>query len=949
MTPNTPHSAPPAGGVRRATTTAEVTSHSRGRPAWDTTNSIDFCPSTNAVALRAAALHRGRRWRALGVTGLTATMLTTTVVSGMLIGVTAALVERTIAFAESWRNSLLASVYVDNLELASLVHLSLALCSVVLIAALVQLLAPGAAGSGVSLLMAFLNGNDVTGLLTPSVYIIKLFGTIAARFAGLALGPEAPLIHLGACVSSIVFRAERYLLSRTPSYSRPHHHHHQQQQQQQQHHSVGMSPIAFTNAAHREMVSAGSAAGLAAAFGAPVGGVLFALEEACSVWSRKTAWRCLLCTAAAVLTMSQLTSGAILSLSGIYPLSSQQWIRQLPCVILVAAGAGFLGAIFNLLRRYIQTLRASRRRHTLRLLEAGFVSIVTVVVIMVSSSTVGRCLDLPPTWDASSVIRYSCPPGQYNDLITAMLGQSSFIIRSILGLGSTTEPINAVAAANNLCTLSTPCYFTPSSLGTLSIVYLLLMVISSGLAVPGGMFMPSILVGGSFGAAIAMALSQVLPPSWDVQPGVYALVGATATLAAVFRSTISLVVIMVEATRGIEFLPGILAAAIISNFIAHWVHPDGVYEGELEADGRVFFLRQEPPGNLRWKTAETLMASPAVGMKAIEPVSKVVDMLSSTGHNGFPVYGEAVVNDDEDWHANGPSGQGNVRNVLLGFVLRSQLLVLLREGAFCDNQGNYLRAMEDQDAYEAALDRKMHTATCPGGDTELDTSQSDPLIEPAENDVEGGQAMASEASVQTVRKLRDMNPLLDSLLEHSENADGHPPGEMGTTLGFATNALGSEDIYLNVNPFMDRGMLSARPCTPAAIVHQMFVGLSLRHLCVTNSHGQVVGIITRKDLDNAAGRGWWRANKIAPQPVREESELEAQRSWLSTSLQALLARLTPVPAIPATVDDNNGIDSRDGEVDSSRSRGGDIVQSSVMGGGDSVDGMNDGQMRQPIF
>ena len=49
-----------------------------------------------------------------------------------------------------------------------------------------------------------------------------------------------------------------------------------------------MYQIPFTR---RNFISAGAAAGVASAFGAPVGGLLFSMEEVSSFWNMKLSWQ----------------------------------------------------------------------------------------------------------------------------------------------------------------------------------------------------------------------------------------------------------------------------------------------------------------------------------------------------------------------------------------------------------------------------------------------------------------------------------------------------------------------------------------------------------------------------------------------------------------------------------------------------------------------------------
>jgi chloride channel 7 len=170
--------------------------------------------------------------------------------------------------------------------------------------------------------------------------------------------------------------------------------------------------------------------------------------------------------------------------------------------------------------------------------------------------------------------------GEYNDLATAFFSSPEETIKHLFSIRRhrpeffQPHPSDIFQHDFWMCgrEMGKSCQYTLKSLVIFSIAYLLLMGISTGLAVPGGMFMPSIMVGAASGGMFGVILQQLLPDSYMIFPGVYALVGATSVLGGVFRASISLVIIMVEGTQGIEFIFGVILAIVVSNYVAEVRH-----------------------------------------------------------------------------------------------------------------------------------------------------------------------------------------------------------------------------------------------------------------------------------------------------------------------------------------------------------------------------------------
>ena len=142
-------------------------------------------------------------------------------------------------------------------------------------ASLVKSFAPYAAGSGISEIKCIIAGFVMKGFLGFWTLLIKSICLPLAIASGLSVGKEGPSVHYAVCTGNVISRF-------FDKYKR--------------------------NAAKtREILSACAAAGVAVAFGSPIGGVLFSLEEMSSYFPLKTMWRSYFCAlvATAVLAVSR--------------------------------------------------------------------------------------------------------------------------------------------------------------------------------------------------------------------------------------------------------------------------------------------------------------------------------------------------------------------------------------------------------------------------------------------------------------------------------------------------------------------------------------------------------------------------------------------------------------------------------------------------------------------
>ncbi|KAA1098552.1 hypothetical protein PGT21_036394 [Puccinia graminis f. sp. tritici] len=474
------------------------------------------------------------------------------------------------------------------------------------VAFLVKSFAPFAFHTGIPEIKVILSGYTFQHYLSAWTLVIKAIGLAFAVGSGLSLGKEGPLVHVACCVANLVL--QNFKVFRT------------------------------NEARKREMLSAAAASGVSVAFGAPLGGVLFVLEElSLASLPQPTLWRAFVCAIVATMTLQSFdpfNSGKLV----LFQVQSvgQVWrtFELIPWVFVGLCG-GLFGATF--IRANIEYAKIRRSSgladHPIKevLAVAGFTALVSYLLLITRLPTSQLVEALFQECGASNLDVFSfCDSNQVFSTVILLL-------------------IASVAKA-------------------------VITSMTFGIQVPSGIFLPAISIGACFGRAIGMVMhswQQAYPRFWlfgscppegtCISPQVYAVIGAASAVGGLTRMTVSLVVIIFELTGAVELVLQIMMAVMISKFTADYFSTDGIYEAWIHFRGYPYLSPKEdfqPEG----VTASQVMVKELVSLTAqgwtLDSLEEVVQKYE---FNGFP-----IVSDFKN-------------NLLLGYVPSNELRFALAQ------------------------------------------------------------------------------------------------------------------------------------------------------------------------------------------------------------------------------------------------------------------------------
>ncbi|KAL3769142.1 hypothetical protein ACHAWO_007883 [Cyclotella atomus] len=158
------------------------------------------------------------------------------------------------------------------------------------------------------------------------------------------------------------------------------------------------------------------------------------------------------------------------------------------------------------------------------------------------------------------------------------------------------------------------------------------------IAVPSGLFVPSLLSGVAFGRLFGHLLHKLDHTSATfADSGTYALMGAAAVLGGMARMTISLTVILLEATGNMQYVLPLMMTLMAARFNGN-VFNEGLYDIHIHLK-HIPFLEPEVPtiAERHEIVAGQVMSTEVKCLRPVERVGIVYDLLKNVSHGNFPI------------------------------------------------------------------------------------------------------------------------------------------------------------------------------------------------------------------------------------------------------------------------------------------------------------------------
>lgn len=155
-----------------------------------------------------------------------------------------------------------------------------------------------------------------------------------------------------------------------------------------------------------------------------------------------------------------------------------------------------------------------------------------------------------------------------------------------------------------------------------------------------GSFMPSMVAGGTIGAAFGLGMANVWTLS-AVSPGAYALVGMAAMLTVVVRAPLTAILLVFELTGSYGMVLPLMLTSIIATIIADRIHPGSTYVAALRDKG-IHVPQHEDRDVLDTVRVRDVMT----WVPTVTPshsVAELNELLAETGHHGVPVVDTAGI------------------------------------------------------------------------------------------------------------------------------------------------------------------------------------------------------------------------------------------------------------------------------------------------------------------